>query len=259
MSSTDTLTKIVQILNRIRAQLALFGEYAQGLNSHQEIRHAIVDVLVALINFWMKAVQLLRRSPVNHVLSENWPNLRREFDEAVQQMEEAIERIHALAAFARLGRDRSDPQITALAPSEKESSINLPFFERLPSPPSHFIGRDVQLKSMAEHLQQEDSRDLRSVIIWGIGGVGKTSLISVFVSEQRKADNYDAILWLQSESHTRLLESYTDVAIGLGLPGASRSSDHESNYVQVRRWLSKTGELGPAGARPMLLNMLNLE
>ncbi|KAL8786507.1 MAG: hypothetical protein Q9213_002734 [Squamulea squamosa] len=160
-------------------------------------------------------------------------------------MEEAIERVHALAAFARLRQERSDPQITALAFSDEESSINLPFFERLPSPPSHFIGREEQLKSIWEHLQIRDDRSLRSVVIWGIGGVGKTSLASVFVAEQRKADNYDAILWLHSESHTRLLENYTDVAVGLNLPGANRGADHESNYVQVRRWLGKTGELNP--------------
>lgn len=54
------------------------------------------------------------------------------------------------------------------------------------------------------------------------------------------------------------LRVYTDVAIGLGLPGANRGADHESNYVQVRRWLGKTGELNPDDPILMLVNALTL-
>lgn len=64
LSSSATLSRIVKMLNKIRNILARFSSFARALQDQKEMRHAIVDVFVALINFWVEAVRYLRRTPL---------------------------------------------------------------------------------------------------------------------------------------------------------------------------------------------------
>ena len=51
-----TFAKLVDMINKIHREIALFTRCASVLNGEPEMRHALVDMFVALINFWSEAV-----------------------------------------------------------------------------------------------------------------------------------------------------------------------------------------------------------
>ena len=79
---------------------------------------------------------------------------------------------------------------------------------------------------------------MQSFTIFGIGGVGKSSLAVAFAHSCRANSTYDAIFWIRSETSIAIQESFTEIACALELPRAS--GDHGSNIILVKDWLNKT-------------------
>lgn len=52
------------MLDRIQVQLRKCDTYAKKLNSGANLRHTLVDMFEALIDFWVEAVKILRKHPV---------------------------------------------------------------------------------------------------------------------------------------------------------------------------------------------------
>jgi len=51
------------------------------------------------------------------------------------------------------------------------------------------------------------------------------------------------IFWVYSETQADLRDSFTEIALRLKLPRASRSADKENNVMLVRNWLDTTSKL----------------
>lgn len=52
------------MLDRIQVHLRRCDTYARKLNSGANLRHALVDMFEALIEFWVEAIKVLRKHPV---------------------------------------------------------------------------------------------------------------------------------------------------------------------------------------------------
>ncbi len=52
------------MLDKIQKHLRNCDIYARRLNSVSNLRHALVDMFEALIDFWVEAVKILRKHPV---------------------------------------------------------------------------------------------------------------------------------------------------------------------------------------------------
>ena len=52
------------MLDRIQGPLRRCDTYARRLNSGANLRHALVDMFEALIEFWVEAIKVLRKHPV---------------------------------------------------------------------------------------------------------------------------------------------------------------------------------------------------
>jgi len=94
------------------------------------------------------------------------------------------------------------------------------------------------LKDIASYLDVELSKhELRSLAIFGLGGVGKTQIAMQFAT--RAADD-SIILWANSETSLSLTASFTFIATTqLKLAGASAEGSQE-NRILVLNWLKKT-------------------
>jgi hypothetical protein len=60
IASQGALKATVDILQSIYAEIRVFTAVSRGVVNIREIRHEIVDMLVALIQFWHKAAQMFR-------------------------------------------------------------------------------------------------------------------------------------------------------------------------------------------------------
>lgn len=80
-----------------------------------------------------------------------------------------------------------------------------------------------------------------SVVLTGLGGVGKTQIALEYAYQNHKV--FDAIFWISAEDSSSMYQSFSRAAVeALKLPSA-RLNAHEKNRVVLRRWLRNTCKL----------------
>ncbi|KAH7310098.1 hypothetical protein BKA65DRAFT_575917 [Rhexocercosporidium sp. MPI-PUGE-AT-0058] len=90
---------------------------------------------------------------------------------------------------------------------------------------NEFSGRQEILTGLATQLglhnyADRGSGDVRSVLLHGTGGVGKTQIARAFV--HRNEAGFDAIFWVRSDTEVNIMTGFKEIALRLNLPGASR-------------------------------------
>jgi hypothetical protein len=106
----------------------------------------------------------------------------------------------------------------------------------------HFVAREVELTELHARLRSDGSR--RTVVLHGLGGIGKTQLSAVYA--KRHKESYSAVFWLNIKDEDALKQSFARIArqISREHPSASRLSnmDTDENLDEVvdavKAWLS---------------------
>ena len=103
-----------------------------------------------------------------------------------------------------------------------------------------FFGRKDILERMKEVLDpvEGDSRR-KSLVLHGLGGVGKTKIALQYVNQSR--NRFDAILWISADNSIKLTQSFLEASRRLGLtPENSDSQDAVAATSKVKGWLMET-------------------
>jgi hypothetical protein len=106
----------------------------------------------------------------------------------------------------------------------------------------HFVAREEELAEIHRTLRGDGSR--RTVVLHGLGGIGKTQLTVAYAKRHR--DDYSAVFWLNIKDEDSLKQSFAKAAkqILREHPSASRLSsvDIKENFDEVidavKEWLS---------------------
>jgi hypothetical protein len=107
---------------------------------------------------------------------------------------------------------------------------------------TQFFPRDDILEVIRTELNHgPETRRHQSMVLWGIGGVGKTQLALAY-SYERKKQGLKAIFWLNSETKDTLLQACTEICVQLKLKGAVQAGQHERNQALLAKWLRETGK-----------------
>lgn len=122
-------------------------------------------------------------------------------------------------------------------PQYKQKQLyQLPYFNG-----ERFVGRDDVLSRIATALDPSDPPQQKYFTIWGLGGIGKSQTALSYA--HRSISKFDASFWVRAETEASLHQSFTDFALNLDLPGASRSNSHEENRDCFHSWLLLSGKL----------------
>ncbi|KAK1837689.1 NB-ARC and TPR domain protein, partial [Colletotrichum chrysophilum] len=123
------------------------------------------------------------------------------------------------------------------------SSFILPF--KLPGVHSvnHFVARQEELGRLYNELKSTGER--RTVILHGLGGIGKTQTTIAFAKKHR--DDYSAVLWLDARDITALKLSYQGLAQRIAtetssvtyINNALSNRDLDETVSAVKRWLDE--------------------
>ena len=97
-----------------------------------------------------------------------------------------------------------------------------------------------------EKIDQVFGRDgsatsFRSIALFGLGGIGKSSIAARYIEREIGEKKYDAMFWVYGETTASLRQSFTDIALRLKLPGAQPNL-HDENLIQVQSWFQTTGK-----------------
>ena len=265
MKSKIILSKLVRMLEKIRRELAVYHKLAD-FDPGDEMKHALVDMFVALIIFWTEAVKFLRNSTAGEVMSlhsthkpvdsltrmpflestiaSQWPTLNKEFDVAVERMKVTIEHIYRVAAITDKAdmKRHQESELLSMMDINEESTASFPCYE-VPLTNPHFYARTKELAKLKEFFNPVNAGpSLRSFVVFGLGGVGKTALAYAFVDSCKESRAYDAIFWIRSATSAEIRESFTDICLRLDLPQATKTTENDTNVLLVKNWLEKTSE-----------------
>ena len=188
---------------------------------------------------------------------EMWPTYYERSNNAIRQVEEAVNHVHDLfteqGTMALLRQPQARTSIfTSEIPFENDKTT-FPCIE-IPPPRQSFHGRTETLEAIGAHLNDPTNKNrLRSFAIYGLGGVGKTSTALSFAHYCSENQKYDAIFWIRGETSISLKQSFTKIAYRLELSSPSKNEDHDSNLLLVNNWLRKTSECQPPCHLPVRL------
>jgi len=137
-------------------------------------------------------------------------------------------------------------QIEALIAAGQASDPVLPCRLVSLNPNKDFYGREALLKKLAQKLCPDDTAGLnpgspppkmKTIILRGAGGIGKTQVAREFVLQNLK--KFDAVFWCHADEVSKISTDFDNIAIKLGLvPDASGDSRDQSLTRQlVKGWL----------------------
>ncbi|WP_327270545.1 tetratricopeptide repeat protein [Streptomyces sp. NBC_01218] len=109
------------------------------------------------------------------------------------------------------------PVHTSPDPTSARFPPDGPALCRIPPADPTFVGRDDVLAALHRQLVTADSSTgLRSVCLWGLGGVGKTSTALAYAHQFQRY--YETVWWLRAETEADLRGDLVDLGSQLGVP-----------------------------------------
>lgn len=150
-----------------------------------------------------------------------------------QALIETLARIVNLVPIRSLPPDQTSPP--DIAPKVA--------FMKLPTKmyPSFFDRHDTLQKIDQVLGRDESTTSFRSIALFGLGGIGKSSIAARYIERQVEEKKYNAIFWVYAETKASLRQSFTDIATLLKLPG-TQPHLHDDNLIQVQSWFQTTGK-----------------
>ena len=105
-----------------------------------------------------------------------------------------------------------------------------------------FFGRAEALQQVEEVLQPgKDRGGVRSIALYGMGGVGKTQIALRYANNSR--NSFDAILWISADSSIKMAQSFLEVAQRLELVSDGQDAqDSAVARLRVKTWLAQTSK-----------------
>ncbi|KAH8665407.1 P-loop containing nucleoside triphosphate hydrolase protein [Ilyonectria robusta] len=198
------------------------------------------EVQFQFVEFFTTSIKAIRtaESKERGVVATNGSSgapqiIKRSYEEASVELGEALSRLNKLDA---VGTTNDGPTANMVIRSKpKRRCILMP-----PAKTSRLFGR-LDIFVQLEELLTADAGEfsLQSVALHGLGGVGKSSIASLYAGKKYCQQTYDVVLWVHSEKDACLRQSFTDIALRLKLPGAQTQA-HEENCILVHDWFQST-------------------
>ncbi|KAL8896037.1 MAG: hypothetical protein Q9207_007903 [Kuettlingeria erythrocarpa] len=205
------------------------------------------------------------QSPVSRVLKNIKPQLARlhKFDQTLRNITTKVDHLQKLLEAqnitqlnrtqARLAQSLSQLNVNGSGgpqqPDMNTLSVNTLPHQRNPT----FYGRKELIREINSYLHAREGDPLiRSVAIWGTGGIGKSQIALEYAQQQWLAGT-NVILWVASETEAEIAKSFNEAASRLDLPGYLETNTPDQNRFAVLQWLQRSGSV------PWLLILDNVE
>ena len=257
------------MIQQLTHDMEIFRIHKDVFTRESRMDEALVEIYMAIIkwgvfcirfmgdnqfseNFFLESCRYVLIKIAN--LGKNaWPTFRRKFDETCNAVNTRMAQIKELIlAYSSRGMRqhqqthaqniRQLEQLGMQSREYKDDSREFKPRNNIPMPRNDsFFGRKVMLSQVRLALDHDPPNiRLRSLALWGTGGIGKTQIALAYARE-RKEKGVKAIFWISCETQMARNQGYTEVALLLGLQGASEES-HDQNRLLVTKWLQTTGE-----------------
>ncbi|KAM0195695.1 hypothetical protein ACHAPI_006247 [Fusarium lateritium] len=238
------------MIKRLGQKVEIYNELCKDESRPKQMREAAGDMHVDMTSFFAAAIRFLREevavmsswgAPPNE---SSWTPLIRQYTTLLRSIEDIfsrIERLHHLLQRNQMQETFSTQQsILKFASKEAMEEAKLPCIKLPPTKNRNFYDRTNILDEVdAYFFPETGEKSFRSIVLYGMGGVGKSHAAQKYCQQKALKRGFQAIMWIEAETPNSLAQSFTDFAILLGLPGSGRDR-HDENRIGVLNWLQRT-------------------
>lgn len=247
----------MDLLNNYRDKAA--AVVPETTNTCFHIANSLLLFLIAVIRFIREDVEYVSTGKKHNLLiPEFHPNLSKDsniwkrleqqvstfnfgIDEAVSRLEK-ISRLSGLDNLHQLQSALSMPE--SLPRQNPDEQASLPCFIYPISKTLRFFDCTedaIQIDRYFNKGGQDTGQQFQSLTLYGVGGVGKSSVALRYAETKIHNKELDAMFWIFGEKEVTIRQSFTDIAVQLKLPGA-QPKDHDQNRTLVLDWLQNTSK-----------------
>lgn len=242
-TAAETLQDVLDMLEELSLTLPRFQVYEQTLPLSHQLQAALVDVYSEIICFYARAIHFLK-SNSHLVLRKNaWQTFRNDFSRTIKRIKRMSSTVESEVDIVRMRKDElqykdvlellNTMKVTNEEDLNRVTYNNIPFAEN-----PRFSCREDVLKDLSEYLDAEvDASSLRSMALFGMGGVGKTQIAIQYA--YRNLDKFDIVLWIAADNFLSIGQSFRSIAEGLGLLETDEElKDLAGAMYKVKTWLA---------------------
>ncbi|VUC30930.1 unnamed protein product [Clonostachys rosea] len=231
------------MLEELSLTLPRFQVYEQTLPLSHQLQAALVDVYSEIICFYARAIHFLKSNSHLVFRKNAWQTFRNDFSRTIKRIKRMSSTVESEADIVRMRKDElqykdvlellNTMKITNEEDSKRVTYNNIPFAEN-----PRFSCREDVLKDINGYLGAEvDASSLRSMALFGMGGVGKTQIAVQYA--YHNLDKFDIVLWIAADNSLSVGQSFRNIAEGLGLLETDEElQDSAGAMYKVKTWLA---------------------
>ncbi|KAK6507665.1 hypothetical protein TWF481_006087 [Arthrobotrys musiformis] len=242
VTTPDALVKIPRMLKSIGHRAEVFNNLCSAAPIlYKQMREPCFEIQTLLVEFFVEATQIMRGDLEGPRYTEEhpWMRLERRFMELNQELVDSLNRVEKIfeitSRIATPNQDQSSLVSTGKDIEQKLRCLVLPQTKT----PRFFNRLDIFTKIDRVLGRTPTGTTFRSIALYGLGGIGKSSIAARYVELKLEDDVFDSVFWVHGEKTASLRQSFTDIAIKLNLPGA-HPQNHDENLTLVHGWFQST-------------------
>jgi hypothetical protein len=245
------LRDVAQYLCELSDNIELFEVYRKSVDLDPELYSRFFAILVDVVLAGAAAIKHLRKNDYRAIGLSSWDNVLKQFSKNLQNFAARIEHLRQLVKAHQVTEMslKQEEVLESLraynlhhhSPSH-QSSANLPYYQLPFGRNPGFFGRTRILDRIREALVSADSnQSIRSIALWGIGGIGKSQVALEYASRQ-VLEKCPLVLWIPAQTATDMSRALVTAAGQVRPPGFEESMTAEQMRFLMWNWLQTTGE-----------------
>ncbi|KAM0431327.1 hypothetical protein ACHAPT_005301 [Fusarium lateritium] len=220
----DLIDTILNCISTLSNMLARFQVY-NDMYATERVETSLGDVCVCCVEFCAAASKVLRRGSIFNFIRLNWDPV----DVKFQQLQKKIE--SARQDFMDEVGLQHAKETHELTKAAKPRGPRIPCHIMSTAKNRLFFPRPAITEQMEARLLPAESTGLKSFLLHGLGGSGKTQLAASFAYNHWH--DYDIIIWAVADSEQSLSHHFLQAAAALDLPDGGDASAIGTNH----KWL----------------------
>ncbi|UKZ53095.1 hypothetical protein TrVGV298_006883 [Trichoderma virens] len=243
--SDEALRDVTQYLLELSDKIELFEVYRRSVDLDPELLDRFFAILVDLLLAGAMAIKHFRKNDGRTIGLASWDNINNQFSKNLQNFSSRIEHLRRLVE-ARQITEMSLKQEGVLQSLrthnlEPKEAASLPYwqlpFGRNPS----FFGRADLLDEIRNALvtSADEPQSVRSVALWGIGGIGKSQVALEYANKQIQ-EECQLVLWIPSQTAMDMSRALVHAAGQVRPPGYEENMSAERIRFLMWNWLQTT-------------------
>jgi hypothetical protein len=245
--SDDVLQEVSKYLSELTEKLALFEVYSKSVDLDPELCERFFSLLVDLVLACALAIKYFRKSGVSLALGlASWDNVDKQFSKTLQDFTYRVDHLRQLVEAHHLTemslkQNEVLESLSRYSIQQKEAA-HLPYFQLPFGRNNAFYGRTRVLNELSDVLKPSDAgQSIRSVALWGTGGIGKSQCALEYANLQIQA-KCQLVLWLPAQTETDMSRALVHAASQVQPPGYEDGMSAERTRFIMWNWLQTTGK-----------------